>query len=889
MKLSPATRASGVFRMLACCVFVASCGGGSIAPKGPPALTSIAISPASKSIAEGTSLQLGATGTYSDGSQKNLTSTVAWQTSSSAVAKISAQGDLTGVSQGSAQVSASYQGIAGNASITVGPPALVSIAVSANQSTLPLGESESLTATGSFSDGSTQNLTQSVAWTAGPSTIAKINAQGAVTGVSPGSAQVSAAYQGITGSASLTVGPAALISIAVSATRASLPSGESESLTATGTFSDGSTQNLTSSVTWKASPPAIATITGQGNLTAVSPGSAQVSAADQGITGSATINVGAAALTRIAVTAGQSSLPLGESEALTATGTFSDGSTQNLTQSVTWSATPQALAKITAQGELTGQAQGAVQVSAADQGITGTVSLAVGPAVLTRIAVSGSQSSLPAGESEALTATGSFSDGSSQNLTQSVTWTVNPLAVAKISAQGQLTGQAQGSVQVSAAYQGISGTASLTVGPAALMRIAVGASQSTLPLGESESLTATGSFSDGSTQNLTSSVTWQASPTSIAKISAQGKLTGVAQGSAQVSAAYQGITGGASVAVSPPALLQIAVTAARFSLPLGESEGLTATGIFSDGSTKNLTQTAAWSSSGTGVASVSSGGAVVAEGIGAATISATAGSVTGSTGLTVTSAVIVALNITPSTLSLLIANSSQFQATATYSDGTTQNMTTTVRWSAATPMILNVTSGGLVTGAQVGAGTLLARTTTGGFSASASVTVTPLMTVSYFNRANAASSGYDSTLRITNPGYVSGDLCAMVYVFDRNQELNECCGCSISDSGLLTLSLTNNLTANPLTGKPPIAGTIDIVPSSPGSNGQCNAGSPSPNGVLLGWETNVQGTTGGYQVTEAPVTLTPLADGEAQVLASECSMIQQLGSGAGVCTCGTGN
>src|SRR5208282_6779524 len=110
----------------------------------------------------------------SDGSQKNLTSTVTWQTSSSSIAKINAGGDLTGVSPGSTQVSASYQGIAGNASITVGPPALVSIAVSANQSTLPLGESEPLTATGSFSDGSTQDLTQSATWAASPSTVAKI-------------------------------------------------------------------------------------------------------------------------------------------------------------------------------------------------------------------------------------------------------------------------------------------------------------------------------------------------------------------------------------------------------------------------------------------------------------------------------------------------------------------------------------------------------------------------------------------------------------------------------------------------------------------------------------------------------------------------------------------
>jgi trimeric autotransporter adhesin len=771
-----------------------------------------------------------------------------------------------------------------------GPPTLTAIAVSPASKSIAKGTSLQLSAMGTFSDGSQKNLTSTVTWQTSSSSIAKINAGGNLTGVSPGSTQVSASYQGIAGNASITVGPPALFSIAVSANQSTLPLGESEPLTATGSFSDGSTQDLTQSATWAASPSTVAKISAQGNFTGVGPGSAQASAAYQGITGNASLTVGPPALLSIGVGASHSSLPSGESEPLTATGNFSDGSTQNLTASVTWKATPQAIATITAQGNFTGVSPGSAQVSAAYQGITGSATIAVAAAALTRIAVSASQSSLPLGESESLTATGTFSDGSTQNLTQSATWTVNSTTLAKINAQGNLTGLAQGSVQASATYQGITGSASLTIGSAALMRIAVGASQSSLPLGESEALTATGTFSDGSTQNLTSSVTWQAIPTSVAKINAQGNLTGLGPGSAQVSAVYQAVTGSASVTVGPPALLQIAVSPSQSSLPLGESEAMIATGSFSDGSTKNLTQTAVWSSSGAGIASVSSAGAVVAKGTGAATISATANSVTGNASLTVTPAVIVALNIAPATFSLLIANSSQFQAIGTFSDGTTQNMTKTVRWSAGTPLILNVSSGGLVTGVQVGAGTLLARTTSGpSFSTSASVTVTPLMTVSYFNRANSASSGDDGTLRITNPGFVAGDLCAMIYVFDRNQELNECCGCSVSDSGLLTISLIGDLTANPLTGTAPVAGTIEIVPSEPGSNGQCNAGSPSPNGLLLGWETNVQGTTGAFQMTEAPVALTPLANSEAQVLASDCSMLQQLGSGAGVCTCGTGN
>ncbi len=597
-------------------------------------------------------------------------------------------------------------------------------------------------------------------------------------------------------------------------------------------------------------------------------------------------------LTKIVISPANRSIAQGTALQLTATGTFSDGTEKDLTSSVTWQASPTAVAKIDARGNLTGLTQGAAQVSAETQGVTGDASVTIGPPALLSIVVSAAQSSLHLGESETLTATGAFSDGSSQNLTQSVTWQATPSTIAIIDSHGHLSSLAQGSAQVSAADQGITGNTSITIGAASLMSLAVSATQSSLPLGESELLTATASFSDGTTRNMSSSVTWKASPSTVARIDAQGELTGLAQGAVQVSAASHGITGSASLTIAPAALMQIAVTPNPLSLPVGESGPLTATGNFSDGTTKNLTSVVKWTSSSPSIAGVSSAGAVLSKEVGGTTINATLGSVSGAANLTVTPAVIVALNITPAISSLLISNSSQFQAIATLSDGTTQNMTGTVTWSAGTPIILNVTDGGLVTGARVGAGTVLARTASGSFKATASVTVTPLMTVSYFNRANAASSGYDGMIRLVNPGvttgYTDGNLCAMVYVFDRNQELNECCGCTISDSGLRTLSVINDLTANPLSGKAPVAGSIEIVPSEPGANGQCNAGSPDPNGVMLGWETNVQGTTGAFQVTEMPLLLVPLGNTEAKVLANECSMLKQLGSGAGVCSCGSG-
>jgi hypothetical protein len=192
----------------------------------------------------------------------------------------------------------------------------------------------------------------------------------------------------------------------------------------------------------------------------------------------------------------------------------------------------------------------------------------------------------------------------------------------------------------------------------------------------------------------------------------------------------------------------------------------------------------------------------------------------------------------------------------------------------------------LVTANRVGSTTIMASAS--GLTASASVTVTPLLLLTYFNLSNAQNSGDDGVIRLVNPGLVPGDLCAMIYVFDRSQEMNECCGCKISDSGLLTLSLINDLTANTLTGTKPVAGAIEIIPSNLGQGASCNAGNPSPDAALSAWSTHVQGSPGAYNVTEEAFSRSMLSVSEATILATECSMIQQLGSGQGICTCGSG-
>src|ERR1700739_4357344 len=80
--------------------------------------------------------------------------------------------------------------------------------------------------------------------------------------------------------------------------------------------------------------------------------------------------------------------------------------------------------------------------------------------------------------------------------------------------------------------------------------------------------------------------------------------------------------------------------------------------------------------------------------------------------------------------------------------------------------------------------------------------------VNYFS--NNAAPAPDATVRIDNPGVTYGTLCAMIYVFDADQQLSECCGCVETHNGLRTLSVRSNLTSKPLNGLVSRNGGIQI-------------------------------------------------------------------------------
>src|SRR5438874_4956331 len=464
-------------------------------------LLSIAVTPANPSTPKGTTQQFTATGSYSDGSTQDLTGSATWVSSNPSVATITAGGLASGVAQGTSQINATFGGVTGSTSLTVGPATLLSIAVTPANPSIAKGTTQQFTATGSYSDGSTQDLTNGVSWSSSNMSVATITSGGLANGGAQGTSQISAS-SGVTGSTTLTVAPAALVSIAVTPASPSIPKGTTQQFTATGTYSDGSTQDLTGSATWVSANTAVATITAGGLATGAAQGTSQISASSAGLTGITTLTVAPATPVSIAVTPANPAIAKGTTQQFTATGTYSNGRAQDMTSSAAWMSSNPAVATITAGGLASGAAPGTSQISASLGGVPGSTTLTVGPAVLASIAITPANPSIPKGTTQQFTATGTYSDGSTVEMTDSVSWSSSDTSVATITSGGLATSITQGRSTISASG-GVTGSTTLTVGPATLVSIAVTPANPSIPKGTTQQFTATGTYSDGSTQDLT--------------------------------------------------------------------------------------------------------------------------------------------------------------------------------------------------------------------------------------------------------------------------------------------------------------------------------------------------------------------------------------------------
>lgn len=175
-------------------------------------LVSVTVTPPAATVLAGASQQFSATASYSDGSARDVTALSAWVSASPAIATVgAANGMARGMAAGSAAISATFESKTGSGTLTVTvplpppPPTLSSIAVTPATATINIGATQQYTATGSYSDGSTAVITNSVTWSSSIGTFGTVAASGMATGVAAGTTVISATSGTRSGNATLNV------------------------------------------------------------------------------------------------------------------------------------------------------------------------------------------------------------------------------------------------------------------------------------------------------------------------------------------------------------------------------------------------------------------------------------------------------------------------------------------------------------------------------------------------------------------------------------------------------------------------------------------------------------------------------------------------------------
>ena len=194
-----------------------------------------------------------------------------------------------------------------------------------------------------------------------------------------------------------------------------------------------------------------------------------------------------------------------------------------------------------------GQSAGSPDPRCADA----TVRVTVAEAALERIAVSPASRTIAGGESVQFTATGTFTDGTTRDVTDDVEWTSSEPSVANVTPDGSATGAAPGTTTIAAAQDGVSGTASLTVTAAQLRSIVVEPAGPTILVGDTLAFRATGVLSDGTSESLAGQVAWTSGTPGVASIAPDGTATAAAEGTTEISATRDGVTGTSTLTVRP--------------------------------------------------------------------------------------------------------------------------------------------------------------------------------------------------------------------------------------------------------------------------------------------------------------------------------------------------
>jgi hypothetical protein len=685
---------------------------------------SIEVSLPEATVAKGAVFSAAALATLSDGSLLDVSASAQWAVENpqgtDEVLRLVSPGVVLARNGGSARVKATVGAVTGAADVVVRDVRVVSLVVTPGMASVPVNSS--------------------VQWSSSAATFT-IEPSGLAVARSSGAATLTATVDGQAATSALTAIDATATQLTFMPGSLTLAVRASAPFRVVAAFSNGASADVTSLVSFSSSRPAVASVSSTGNrgvVSALSAGSTDITARFGSVSATASVVVTAAALQSIELTPRTLTLSGSGVVSVRARGTYTDGSQSDVTEQAIWTSDDTSVATVSnaagARGQVRGFNGGMTVVTARIGSLRAQVDVTVQAATMSGLELAPATVSVEAGRTTQLRAIASFSDNTTRDVTAQATWTSLSPMVATVSnaagSKGLVRALVNGSAAIQVTLQGRAASASVTVQPPTLSQLSISPGVMSVPLGLPAGFSATAAYSDGSAIPVTDQVVWTSSNPAVAEVLlSQGYayLDSKQAGSTIITATMPGVTpASASVTITSATLSRIDVTPARPMLPVGAYVELNASGIYSDLTTQFLRYAASWTSSDPSVASVGNGyqdkGFVTALRAGTTTITATYAGVSASTLLTVTSATLTQLQVTPFAPRLPIGFDTSLRATGLYSDNTTRDLTYAVSWTSSAPATATI---GLYAELQpIQAGTVTITATFGAVQGTTVVTVT---------------------------------------------------------------------------------------------------------------------------------------------------------------------
>ena len=285
---------------------------------------------------------------------------VAWSSSDRSVVTVDKTGTVQGLKPGTATVTATAEGKSGTCAVTVKAKAVNVTEVTLDRTELTLTEGETGTLTATVRPDNADN--RKVTWSSDKTEIATVDGAGRVTAVKAGEAVVTVTTEdgGKTATCKVTVKAKAVnvTEVSLDKTELTLTEGETETLTATVRPDNADNRK----VTWSSDKTEIATVDGDGRVTAVKAGEAVVTVTteDGGKTATCKVTVKAKAVpvTGVEVNPWAVTLSVRGTSKLSYTIRPADATNQN----VKWESESPSVATVDSEGNVKGVAAGTAKI-----------------------------------------------------------------------------------------------------------------------------------------------------------------------------------------------------------------------------------------------------------------------------------------------------------------------------------------------------------------------------------------------------------------------------------------------------------------------------------------------------------------------------------------------